>query len=569
MLTELLWRACWQGTLLALGVWAVLKLFPKLPASARTTLWWLVCLKLAVGLVPMQPFEVQILPAPAPKLEAASTEDIDPSLQGIVEAEEHSIAPTESAVSSVRKGLLPSSSSAIWLWMWGLGVAGFAVRNGRQILDMRRLLRKARLVSDASILEAAKRLSVTMGLRERPRIRESSSISAPMVVGAWSPTILIPEGFARDMGRSEIEMILAHELAHIQRRDLPAAWIPMLANLFLFFLPTAWIASREWEVEREAACDAMALEATGASAASYGKMLIKLVPIEDQRGPSLAIGATAQFHTLKKRLNMIKTKTPLNRNIRLVAMGLIALSAVLVLPWRATASQTDAAGFTIKPLKSEKAGYWNIDVKIPQFAGSSELADLANRDASAVEKEYQGFLDKAQSESAKPMYETDKPDFQLKRVGKVTMARTNLLSFYWEYRKCPDFFYETTFSGGSAYGIVHGKAKKLEIDDLFLNGADGHKQVARAIYERLKDVFPQQYAKNSQMPAEWEDWNDMAFSISSDRILVHFGKDELRNAGRTENGLPLYFKSEGAYFINIPFSELRGLDKNGPLKGLI
>ena len=45
-----LWEVTWQGALWALGVWALTRALPKLPASVRTSLWWLVGLKCLVGL---------------------------------------------------------------------------------------------------------------------------------------------------------------------------------------------------------------------------------------------------------------------------------------------------------------------------------------------------------------------------------------------------------------------------------------------------------------------------------------------------------------------------------------
>ncbi|PTL79999.1 hypothetical protein [Vitiosangium sp. GDMCC 1.1324] len=40
-----LWQVTWQGALCALAVWALTRAVPRLPASVRTTLWWLVGLK--------------------------------------------------------------------------------------------------------------------------------------------------------------------------------------------------------------------------------------------------------------------------------------------------------------------------------------------------------------------------------------------------------------------------------------------------------------------------------------------------------------------------------------------
>src|SRR5437667_10157188 len=57
-------RALGHGTLFILGVWAICRLFPRLPAAVRGWLWWLACLKLLIGLVWAAPLALPVLPAP-------------------------------------------------------------------------------------------------------------------------------------------------------------------------------------------------------------------------------------------------------------------------------------------------------------------------------------------------------------------------------------------------------------------------------------------------------------------------------------------------------------------------
>src|SRR5437764_15936 len=57
-------RAAIEGGALVLAVWALCRLFPRLPAALRTWLWWIACLRLLVGLA-MAPVRLPLLPAPA------------------------------------------------------------------------------------------------------------------------------------------------------------------------------------------------------------------------------------------------------------------------------------------------------------------------------------------------------------------------------------------------------------------------------------------------------------------------------------------------------------------------
>ncbi|WP_254623606.1 M56 family metallopeptidase [Myxococcus sp. CA033] len=60
---EGLWRASWQGALCAALVWAVTRLWTRMPASLRAGMWWLVALKFVVSLGGPRPLALPVLPA--------------------------------------------------------------------------------------------------------------------------------------------------------------------------------------------------------------------------------------------------------------------------------------------------------------------------------------------------------------------------------------------------------------------------------------------------------------------------------------------------------------------------
>jgi hypothetical protein len=84
-----MWRSCWQGGLFALVVWIGCRLWRRVPAAISYALWWLVCLKLVVGLCPLfltlpllQPAP-QILPvAAAPQVAPPRAASLQPTAAG-------------------------------------------------------------------------------------------------------------------------------------------------------------------------------------------------------------------------------------------------------------------------------------------------------------------------------------------------------------------------------------------------------------------------------------------------------------------------------------------------------
>ena len=71
-------------------------------------------------------------------------------------------------------------------------------------------------------------------------------------------------GLNATLSPEDLRLALAHEMAHVKRGDLRLALLPAAMQVLFFFHPLVWLASAEWAAAREEACDALALQATGA-----------------------------------------------------------------------------------------------------------------------------------------------------------------------------------------------------------------------------------------------------------------------------------------------------------------
>lgn len=173
------------------------------------------------------------------------------------------------------------------------------------------------------------------------------------MAGLIRPVVVLPADFAATLTRGEVRMALAHELAHVRRGDLWLAIVPACARILCFFCPPLWqIPGRHGASAREAACDQIALAATGASRARYGRLLLKIVAADNEGGrfAAASLGATASFHTLRERLRFLKhpgaASAPPPR--RIVALALVALP--LLVPWRLVAPRGASAAWEAFPL---------------------------------------------------------------------------------------------------------------------------------------------------------------------------------------------------------------------------
>jgi beta-lactamase regulating signal transducer with metallopeptidase domain len=87
----------------------------------------------------------------------------------------------------------------------------------------------------------------------------------------------VPKRLLAEFGAEQLEQILLRELAHILRNDLVWGWLAELARLFWFFHPVAHWASARIRLERELACDQLAMALSSRSAADYALVLVDVV----------------------------------------------------------------------------------------------------------------------------------------------------------------------------------------------------------------------------------------------------------------------------------------------------
>jgi bla regulator protein blaR1 len=169
------------------------------------------------------------------------------------------------SVLSVRAIAVPAAGV---LWLGGLLLCAAGVwREWRRARDLQRLdLDDAGAPVESVVAE----LRTSLALRARVDVRRSHRASVPMVLGWLRPVILLPAGTTNSLAPGQLRTILAHELAHVRRRDYLANLVQMAAETLLFHHPAAHWVSRRIRTEREYCCDDVAVS-VGADAADYAR----------------------------------------------------------------------------------------------------------------------------------------------------------------------------------------------------------------------------------------------------------------------------------------------------------
>lgn len=311
---EAIFRASWQGAILALIAWVICRVWKKMPPILSCGIWLIVFLKLAVSVTPLA-LALPLLPAKPALLSTAGS--VEP-VSGLIELSGIASPPAQVSIS----GYL--------VLAWALGVfllVGIALI---ALYGLRRKVKEASLISDPELIALVEDLSARIGLRKTPRVVISNEESNAMTLGIVNPVILIPQSTLDSCTREELSFILAHELAHIKRGDAWLALLPQAVSALFFFHPAVWIANREFELSREAACDQIAVQTLGASQDAYGRLLLKLSSPREDANPPFVFGISSHFRILSRRISMLKDSSTSTRR----PLVILALAGALVaMPW--------------------------------------------------------------------------------------------------------------------------------------------------------------------------------------------------------------------------------------------
>lgn len=149
---------------------------------------------------------------------------------------------------------LPLSMGLVALGGLGFGV----IRLGLMV----RLLTHRGTPAASEILVGIARLAEELGVAP-PQLRVCV-YHRPLALtyGFWRPTVLISTWVVEQLDQRELESVLAHELAHIVRRDYLIVWLATVLRDAFCYVPTSWMAYRQLQYEKELACDDLAIDTT-------------------------------------------------------------------------------------------------------------------------------------------------------------------------------------------------------------------------------------------------------------------------------------------------------------------
>jgi beta-lactamase regulating signal transducer with metallopeptidase domain len=157
---------------------------------------------------------------------------------------------------------------------WALGTAVVAVVILTRLSRQRRLLRES-AAAPAELASAVSRVAAQFGVRP-PAVGVSRRLSSPVMCCVGRPRLVWPSSMADGQHVEDNGGVLAHELAHLARRDHWVLRLELAATLCCWWNPLLWLVRRQLHETRELACDALALATAGGERDAYARRLLNL-----------------------------------------------------------------------------------------------------------------------------------------------------------------------------------------------------------------------------------------------------------------------------------------------------
>ncbi|MCA9065298.1 MAG: M56 family metallopeptidase, partial [Planctomycetaceae bacterium] len=202
----------------------------------------------------------------------------------------------------------------------------------RQFRRVRRIVRSAQLATP-DIQERIRFHSRL--LKTRPPVGLlSDDVVSPFATGVLKPCIVIPRSLFGDVENDQLDIVLAHELVHLRRRDLLVGWLEILLTNLWWFHPVIWWLRSGLRRTREECCDDSVVTAGLAAPVRYCETLVRVARFQSSSMTEpIVLGFADREHPTVTRIRRLMDGT-LRRRDRLSVTALIAaiILGVVLLP---------------------------------------------------------------------------------------------------------------------------------------------------------------------------------------------------------------------------------------------
>ena len=328
---------CWQAAAIALLYRVVDLAFAKSRSHVRYTLALVALMSMFVVAVVTLGYEEMQTSRQGTLTQNVSIAEtlhgvmnyVDPAPATADEAAKPMVRPDLSALSASLVKVMP--------WLDAMWLVGVFLLSARTLGGWRRIrqLRHAGLIEiPERVRDSFERLSQRIGIKRRIELYVCPRISGPLAMGVFRSLVLLPASALTALSPDQLEVVLAHELAHIRRGDYLWNMIQTMVETLFFFHPAVWWVGDNLRQQRELCCDDVAL-ACCSDPIVYATALLRL---EEQRSSHLHLAMALDGHragmSLRERIVRILGDAPEKRReiAPLSLVGVCAMVGLFLLP---------------------------------------------------------------------------------------------------------------------------------------------------------------------------------------------------------------------------------------------
>lgn len=209
--------------------------------------------------------------------------------------------------------------------------AGLLIRRYRMV---RRIVRAGALQQEGFLFSEVTRLSELLRMKKVPALRISDETDAPFAMGAFRPVIVLPRAITEQLENDQLTIVIAHELAHIRRRDLLIGWFETVVSIVWWFHPALWWLRKSLRQTREDCCDDLLLAHQLAEPERYCETLIEAASRQSTRlAEPLVLGFVHRVHPAARRIRRLMNVRLFRADrLRYPALIFTVLFALIMLP---------------------------------------------------------------------------------------------------------------------------------------------------------------------------------------------------------------------------------------------
>ena len=243
------------AAILALAVFGITRFWRN--PTVRHALWLLVLLKLVAPpliSIPLIRTSVRATPS-SPQIAASSPVDRSAMDHRLDEtspaARPRQVTPLGSSPNvapdriTAKSWLHDLSHGVLIMVVWAAVSTIWLVIAGVRIIRFHRAVKRA-AAADSQIGEMAAEVARRLGYRRPVEVRVSTGQFPPLLWAVGHARIVLPEFTLTDLTPTQLKAILAHEIAHLVRRDHWVRWLELGVFACYWWNPIAWWARENY-----------------------------------------------------------------------------------------------------------------------------------------------------------------------------------------------------------------------------------------------------------------------------------------------------------------------------------